>query len=116
MSPRYSWSKRVGFTLVEMMIVLGIIGVLTSLIVGFAMKVRKGSQDMVCLHNLRQISTGLLMFHQEHGDIPLAEPPLSETLAPYLKEPGIFMCPASRYPTADSYSKFYVRRTSRAAS
>jgi prepilin-type N-terminal cleavage/methylation domain-containing protein len=102
--------KRLAFTLIEVMIVLAVLAVLTGVMVGFAVTVRKTSQDMVCLHNLRQISTGLLMFQQEHDRIPLTDPPLAETLAPYLNEPAVFMCPATRYPTADSYSKYYVPR------
>lgn len=102
--------KRRAFTLIEMMIVMAILAVLTAVIVGFALNVRRTSQDMVCLHNLRQISTGLMMFQQEHHEIPMAEPPLAETLAPYLSEPKVFICPASRHATADSYSKFYVPR------
>lgn len=97
-----------GLTLIELIVVLAIFGVLMSTFVGFAIHVRKNSQDAVCLHNLRQISTALLMYHQEYRVIPVAQPQLSDTLAMYLSDPSVFVCPADRGATADSYSPFYV--------
>ena len=50
--------KRSGFTLVEIMIVVAIIGLLAAIAIPSFMKARTTSQQNACINNLRQIESG----------------------------------------------------------
>lgn len=51
-------TKRAGFTLVEIMIVVAIIGLLAAIAIPSFMKARQQSQLNACMNNLRQIESG----------------------------------------------------------
>jgi len=50
--------RRAGFTLVEIMIVVAIIGLLAAIAIPSFMKARTTSQQNACINNLRQIDSG----------------------------------------------------------
>src|SRR5471032_3069481 len=56
-----------GFTLVEIMIVVVIIGLLAAMAIPAFQKVRASSQDKAVLNNLRQLSAGADQFYLEAG-------------------------------------------------
>jgi prepilin-type N-terminal cleavage/methylation domain-containing protein len=51
-------NRKMGFTLVEIMIVVAIIGMLAAIAIPSFMKARTTSQKNACINNLRQIEAG----------------------------------------------------------
>src|SRR4051812_22252877 len=63
-------TRRAGFTLVEVLVVIGVIVVLTALVLAWAAGVRRGAAKAACANNLRQLWHGLFAYHQENGRLP----------------------------------------------
>lgn len=59
-----------GFTLVELLVVLGIVAVLIALLMPALIGVRKKAQAVVCGSNLRSIGQAMLMYTQRYDQYP----------------------------------------------
>lgn len=85
--------KKQGFTLVEIMIVVAIIGLLAAIAIPSFVKARTTSQQNACINNLRQIDSGkeqgALAYKLTEGDT-LADASVHE----YLKNNVAPVCPA----------------------
>jgi prepilin-type N-terminal cleavage/methylation domain-containing protein len=89
--------KRAGFTLVEIMIVVAIIGLLASIAIPNYVHARGRSQANACINNMHQIDGGIQLWALEHGRTS-SDPVTAADIKPYiklnsaLKMPG---CPAN---------------------
>ena len=61
-----STSARRAFTLVELLVVVGIIAVLVSIMLPIVTRVRGSALNQVCKNNLRQIGNGILAYCNNH--------------------------------------------------
>ena len=84
--------KKQGFTLVEIMIVVAIIGLLASIAIPSFVKARDKSQQSVCINNLRQIDYAkeqmAMDYKLKDGDVYQ-----SEDMVAYIKG-GKHYCPS----------------------
>ena len=60
-------NSKKGFTLVEIMIVVVIIGLLAAMAIPAFQKVRVASQDKTIINNLRQLNSAAQQYFLEHG-------------------------------------------------
>lgn len=76
-------SRKAGFTLVEIMIVVAIIGLLAAIAIPNFIKARTTSQTKACINNLRQIDGAIQQWALENGKTA-ADAVASTDVAPYL--------------------------------
>lgn len=81
--------RKHGFTLVELLVVIGIIAVLISILLPALSKARQSAVNVACLSNLRQQGLAMQFFAQEHqGAVPTYDTyPYPEGIARYLTQP-----------------------------
>lgn len=62
---------RRGFTLVELLVTLGIVAVLVALLLPAVQAAREASRRTVCSNNLKQVGVALLHHETSHGSLPV---------------------------------------------
>ena len=89
-------NKNAGFTLVEIMIVVVIIGLLAAMAIPAFQKVRTSSQDKAVLNNARQLSAGADQYYLENG---VSTVTLSDLLGPTSYVKALNSVANETYPT-----------------
>jgi len=84
-------SKKRGFTLIELMIVIAIIGILAAIAVPNFTKARRKSKEKACVANMRTMESAVEMFMMENAQT--GTPSLS-SLAPYMQKQKVPKCPS----------------------
>jgi prepilin-type N-terminal cleavage/methylation domain-containing protein len=107
------------FTLVELLVVIAIIALLLSILMPALSKVRAQAGAIVCRNNLRQLSTGLDLYHMDSDNKTLVSEGGGDfwftQIAPYLADPKykqdpenmlkgpmkVIYCPATKRPVRE---------------
>lgn len=103
--------RRTGFTLVELLVTISIIGILIGLLLPAVMYSHATMRTANCKANLHQIGIALIMYVDRQGQdgvfpdaailpsynniFPTKHPPIMEVLAPFIEDnKSVFLCPS----------------------
>ncbi len=106
-----------GFTLVELLVVIGIIAVLLALLLPALNKAREQANTIRCMANLRQVAQGLFAYSAENGGCVVPSYNLRSTAGAtsnYVAGPGVIMDGWPAILDRDGYVRSLAQSTSTA--
>src|SRR5439155_16615238 len=74
MHPTCSWIPAVGFTVLELLVVIGVIAILAALLFPSISSAKAKAKRTVCMNDLRQINLGLRMYSDDSDDASPSTP------------------------------------------
>ena len=90
--------RRHAFTLVELMVVLGVIAILAAILFPVFAQAREAARTSTCASNLRQLGIALQLYGRDHdGRYPPQDPGLPALVLPYVNDLSIFRCPSDSH-------------------
>jgi len=96
-----------GFTLIEMLVVVAIIGILASLLMPSLAGAKRKANAIKCISNLRQVNTALTLYAADHdGEFPPRRHMTNSWIAslqPYYHDAKVLKCPQDRFLEWRSY-------------
>jgi prepilin-type N-terminal cleavage/methylation domain-containing protein len=100
-------TRKSGFTLVEIMIVVAIIGMLAAIAIPNFVKARSSSQANACVNNLRQIDAAKQQWALEQNKLPTATVAEAD-IKPYMGRAAAGSLPSCPLDTARAFASSYT--------
>jgi prepilin-type N-terminal cleavage/methylation domain-containing protein/prepilin-type processing-associated H-X9-DG protein len=91
---------RFGFTLVELLVVIGIIAVLTAILIPVLAKARESARTATCINNQRQFAAALQIWAQDNEEML---PPADTAWQNLELTPKLLVCPTAGKRLANGY-------------
>lgn len=98
------------FTLTELLVVLGIVGLLAALLLPLLSGARESARITTCSSNLRQLGIAVKLYEDDYGALPTDFVDLRTTglrddpLQPYVRDWDLYHCPDGNRQSSNDYA------------
>ncbi len=95
-----------GFTVIELLVSIAIIGLLLAMLVPAVQSVRESARRVQCKNNLHQIGLALHNYHENHRCFPIGNYSNTGLLLPFLDQRDVYLQFEADYPTSTLWAQF----------